>query len=93
MSATDAGWHLKAINLQHGWTITMGGSDIKVGIVDDGIEASHPMFRGRIAEAYNVFTQNNQLSGGEGHGTRVASLACGSADFYGQELRAWPRTA
>lgn len=79
---TDVGWHLKAINLKQGWAITKGSSDIKVGIVDDGIDATHPMFSGRIVDAYNVFTQNNKLSTGTGHGTHVASLACGSADFY-----------
>ena len=82
--ATDAGWHLEAIHLKQGWQITQGSPEVKVAIVDDGIQASHPMFKGRIADAYNIFTQNNTLSLGEGHGTHVAGLAAGSADFYDQ---------
>lgn len=76
------GWHLDAIRLQGGWRITQGKSDVRVAVVDDGIEATHPMFAGRIADAYNVFTQDNHLSLGQGHGTHTAALAVGSADFF-----------
>lgn len=78
----NAGWHLQAIDLQQGWKITRGAGNVKVAVVDDGIEASHPMFKGRIVDAYNVFTQNNSLSMGVGHGTHTAGLAAGCADFY-----------
>ncbi len=78
----NPGWHLKAIHLQQGWNTTKGSSEIRVAIVDDGIEAGHPMFSGRIEDAYNVFTQNNKLSQGSGHGTHVAGLAVGCADYY-----------
>lgn len=81
-SIEDAGWHLSAIHLKQGWAITKGSSDIKVAIVDDGIQADHPMFNGRIVDAYNVFTQNNTLSIGQGHGTHTAGLAVGSEDYY-----------
>ena len=81
-STADAGWHLNAIHLKEGWRITKGSPQVKVAVVDDGIEAGHPMFEGRIEDAYNVFTQNNDLSLGVGHGTHTAGLAVGSADFY-----------
>lgn len=81
-STENVGWHLNAIHLKQGWTYTKGSSDVKVAIVDDGIQASHPMFKGRIVDAYNVFTQNNALSLGEGHGTHTAGLAVGSADYF-----------
>lgn len=81
-STDNAGWHLKAIHLKQGWNYTKGNPNVKVAIVDDGIQANHPMFKGRIVDAYNVFTQNNSLSIGEGHGTHTAGLAVGSAEFY-----------
>lgn len=77
------GWHIKAINLQAGWAITRGSAGVKIAVVDDGIEAAHPMFKGRIVDAYNVFTQDNRLSLGEGHGTHTAGLAAGCADYAG----------
>lgn len=81
-STEDAGWHLDAIHLKQGWSYTKGNPNIKVAIVDDGIQYSHPMFEGRIVDAYNVFTQNNSLSLGVGHGTHTAGLAVGSDKFY-----------
>lgn len=80
----NQGWHIRAINLESGWAITKGSTDVKVAVVDDGIEASHPMFKNRIVDAYNVYTQDNRLSLGEGHGTHTAGLAVGSADFLNQ---------
>lgn len=83
-STEDKGWHLNAIHLKQGWSYTKGSPKVRVAVVDDGIQADHPMFKDRIADAYNVFTQNNQLSKGEGHGTHTAGLAVGSADYYSQ---------
>lgn len=77
----NPGWHLKAVHARQGWEITEGKPDVVVAIVDDGIESSHPMFKGRIVDPYNVFTQNNRLSFGSGHGTHVAALAVGSTQF------------
>lgn len=80
--AVNPGWHLKAIHVQEGWKTTKGSADVKIAVVDDGIESTHPMFKGRIVDAYNVFTQSNNLSLGAGHGTHTAGLAAGSADYY-----------
>lgn len=76
------GWHLKATHVKEAWTITKGDPNVVVAIIDDGIDVNHKMFRGRFYKAYNVFTQNRALSPGQGHGTHVAGLAVGSADFY-----------
>lgn len=81
-STEDIGWHLDAIHLKQGWSITQGSPHIKIAVIDDGIQADHPMFKGRIVDAYNVYTQNNTLSLGEGHGTHTAGLAAGSSEFY-----------
>jgi subtilisin family serine protease len=83
-STSTPGWHINAVKAKEGWQITKGAPSIKVAVVDDGIDASHPMFKGRIIEAYNVYTQNNHLSLGEGHGTHTAGLAVGSLDYINQ---------
>lgn len=83
-SSQDPGWHMAAIHLQQGWQITKGSPDVTIAVVDDGIEASHPIFKDRIVNAYNVYRQDNHLSVGEGHGTHTAGLAAGSSQFYSQ---------
>ncbi len=83
-SASSPGWHLNAVKAREGWAISKGSPSITVAIVDDGIDASHPMFKDRIVNAYNVYTQNNALSKGEGHGTHTAGLAVGSIDYLNQ---------
>ncbi len=77
----NPGWHLKAVKAQQGWKITRGSPDVTVAVVDDGIDASHPMFEGRIRDPYNVYTQDNRLSCGTGHGTHVAGIAVGNTKF------------
>lgn len=81
-NSESPGWHLEAIHLKQGWNVTKGSPKVKVAIVDDGIDALHPMFDGRIEDAYNVFTKDNRLSVGKGHGTHTAGLAVGAADYY-----------
>lgn len=79
---SDAGWHLDAIKVKEGWKITKGSPKIVVAVVDDGIDAAHDIIKGRIVNPYNVFTQDNRLSKGQGHGTHVAGLAVGSDKMY-----------
>ena len=83
-TTTKPGWHLTAVNARKGWEITKGRADVVVAIVDDGIDATHPLFDGRITNAYNIYTQNNRLSHGEGHGTHIAGVAVGSLDYLDQ---------
>lgn len=78
----NIGWHLDAIDLEEGWEITKGSPNITVAVVDDGIDATHDILKGRIVSPYNVFTQDNRLSVGQGHGTHVAGLAVGSDKMF-----------
>lgn len=82
-SATP-GWHLEAVKAPQAWEITKGDPSVTVAVVDDGIDPSHQLFAGRIVNAYNVFTQNNHLTIGDGHGTHTAALAVGSLDMRNQ---------
>jgi thermitase len=67
-------WNLPLIGMEQSWEITRGRSDVVVAIVDTGIDLSHPEFRGKLVEGYNVIEDNNKPNDDNGHGTHVAGV-------------------
>ncbi len=64
------------INVPQVWNLGFHGEGMKIGVVDTGIDPTHPDFAGRIAA-------KTSLVGGDGtddngHGTHVCSIAAGS---------------
>jgi len=71
-------WHLETALVTDAWAITRGSSSIKVAILDDGVDITHPEF------ADKVFSQYDFASGtadglpkntGDNHGTACAGVA------------------
>ena len=85
-------WALDQINLPEAWEISTGSADVVVGIIDSGIDASHPDLADRVplehswdftlGEDYNILPTDPY-----GHGTEVAGIigAIGNEEtgFYG----------
>lgn len=55
------------------------GAGVKIGIIDSGIDTSHPEFAGRIAGGYNFVDLGESFFDSFGHGTQVAGII-GAAD-------------
>lgn len=78
---TSLQWWAARTGLFSAWDVTRG-VDARVAIIDTGIDGNHPDLTGRITVAVD-----DDASGGGtattdeiGHGTHVASLACGAGD-------------
>jgi subtilisin family serine protease len=62
------------------WNAGLSGKGVFVGIVDSGLDRSHPDFQGRIA-GYKDFTESD-LKDRVGHGTHVAGIIAGAGTLY-----------
>jgi thermitase len=85
-------WGLTAIAAPTGWDgAGLGGfpstGGVKVGVIDTGIDRSHPEFAGRISncvESTSLLLMNGGIKAGcddeNGHGTRVAGILGATAN-------------
>ena len=64
-------WGITAIGADLAWPITVG-TNIKVAVIDTGIDLSHPDLIGNIAGDINVIRPNKSGNDDNGHGTHVA---------------------
>lgn len=74
-------WGLVQIGAPAAWA-TSTGAGVTIGVVDTGIDASHPEFAGKIVAQANCVDgpcREGTARDGEGHGTAVAGVAAAKA--------------
>lgn len=70
-------WALEVIDLREAWDITTGSANVVVGVIDSGIDATHPDLAGRVnvAASYDFISGTSGVSiDPHGHGTHVAGI-------------------
>ncbi len=74
-------WYLNKISVPSAWNLTMGLPDIKVAVLDTGIDLSHPEFNGQIyLQTDTADNDGNANDIIDGHGTHVAGIIAGKAN-------------
>ena len=78
-------WALKKMNVSNAWKISKGSPNIKVAIIDEGVDIRHPDLKSKIVTPYDaVGDDNNQNPNSwDGHGTACAGIA--AADTNNKE--------
>lgn len=56
------------------WPITRGSRDIKVAVIDTGIDPTHPELSDRILPGYDFISNTSIMHDGHGHGTHVSGI-------------------
>ncbi len=76
-------WYLLREHFPQAWSVTRGPTAL-VGVIDTGIDATHPDLAGKIAATVDEQARADSTGPADtdqvGHGTHVASLACAATD-------------
>lgn len=75
---TPVQWALAKERYPRAWDVTKG-TGARVGVVDTGIDGSHPDLRSKILSA-DVSGTGSPRTDEDGHGTHVAGLACAATN-------------
>jgi subtilisin family serine protease len=68
-----AQWGLARINVPLAWEVSSGSGTV-VGVVDTGVEASHPDLQGQLLPGYDFVNNDGDPADDNGHGTRMAGV-------------------
>ena len=72
-------WWIDMIELNKVWELDINSENIRVGVIDSGIDFSHPDLIGKKSSVDGIdFFDNNNIDD-SGHGTSVASIICGNS--------------
>ncbi len=71
-------WSFAETNMQDAWTVTKGDANIRVCVIDSGIDSSHPDLQGTIGAGYDATTRREGHVDTNGHGTMVVGVLAAS---------------
>lgn len=86
----DAGWNMDNnggtgavgadVHALAAWTVTKGDVDVRVAVLDEGVDTGHVMLRGSVREEADFVAGSATAapSGNDAHGTACAGIICSS---------------
>ncbi|MBO7743841.1 peptidase S8 [Paenibacillus sp. MWE-103] len=73
-------WNLPVIETEKGWTVSKGNDQVRIGVLDTGVQADHPDLIGKIDEGTNLVDQTAPPDDDVGHGTHVSGIIAASVN-------------
>lgn len=67
-------WNLRQVGTEQGWSINRDASGVLVGVIDTGIDLTHPDIQAHLVKGYNVVKPDASPEDDVGHGTHVAGV-------------------
>jgi subtilisin family serine protease len=80
---TSAQWAPAHVSASGAWEVTRGSAQLPVGVIDSGIDATHPDLVGKVQPGFDAYSGQTLASGNTdeiGHGTSVASVIGAATD-------------
>ncbi len=82
---TAAGWAHAMIGVPEAWKVTRGRKDIRVAVLDEGVDTSHPALRAAVVAQRDFIGGNGDSAtpaGNDAHGTACAGIVCSRSTRY-----------
>ncbi|MFC1767180.1 S8 family serine peptidase [Candidatus Margulisiibacteriota bacterium] len=67
-------WGLFKINAEEAWNITTGSEDLKVAVIDTGVNYNHEDLAGKVINGFDFVNWDSDPMDDHGHGTHVAGI-------------------
>ncbi len=67
-------WYLPEVNVPNAWNSFSFKNEIKVAVIDSGVDASHPDLAGKVLKGYDFVNNDTNPTDDNGHGTSVAGI-------------------
>lgn len=67
-------WGISKINAISAWGIASTGPRVKIGVIDTGIDLTHPDLKANIKGGVNTISSRKSYADDNGHGTHVAGI-------------------
>lgn len=73
-------WHLYKIQGPSAWNYTVGQSGVVIGVIDSGLDTTHPDLAPKLTAGWNFITGTSTITDTMGHGTAVSGTAAAATN-------------